>query len=310
LIDSDDDDLLCSTGFAVLRSKKDISDPRFIFQAINSEVVERQLNALVTGSNYPAVNSGQVAELLIPVPPLPEQKKIAEILSGIDELISLKNKKIQKISLLHNASRQNKVLEIAANSEITSLGAICNKVMDYRGKSPPKSERGVRLITAKNIRMGYISDLPVEFIEEDLYESWMSKGIPSSGDILITTEAPLGNIAMAPLGRFAIGQRVICISADKARILPTYLLAYMKTDSFQDQLTLSSTGSTVSGVRQGVLLDCQIPLPTINAQRIIGEFDNHASKLIRELNRQMNDLIFLKNAMSSDLLSGRKRISV
>ena len=89
LISSRDKDLLCSTGFAVLRSRPEVSDPQYIFHTINSDLVGRQLNALVTGSNYPAVSATQVGELLVPCPPLPEQKKIAEILSGIDRILYL-----------------------------------------------------------------------------------------------------------------------------------------------------------------------------------------------------------------------------
>jgi len=66
------------------------------------------------------------------------------------------------------------------------------KFIDYRGKTPKKSSSGIRLITAKNVRMGYISELPLEFISSEEYQKWMIRGFPQSGDILITTEGPLG----------------------------------------------------------------------------------------------------------------------
>jgi type I restriction enzyme S subunit len=310
IIESEDEDLLCSTGFAVLRSKANASDPRFIFHAINSEIVARQLNALVTGSNYPAVNATQVGELLIPVPPLPEQKKIAEILSGIDMAIENQQLAIDKLSATHRIACQKKISDLSRNSEMATIGSISNKIIDYRGKSPPKHETGVPLITAKNIRKGFIDMNPAEYIQEDLYEEWTAKGIPSPGDILVTTEAPLGNVAIAPSSKFAIGQRVICISPNRAMITPEYLLACMKTDNFQGQLTASSTGSTVSGVRQGVLLDCNIPLPGIEWQRRIGNFDLNASKLIYALTAKKAKLAILKQSLASDLLSGRKRVSI
>jgi type I restriction enzyme S subunit len=249
-------------------------------------------------------------ELEIDLPPLPEQKKIAEILSGIDMAIESQCIEIDKVSAMHRIACQQKISDLSHNSEIATIGSISNKIMDYRGKSPPKHETGVPLITAKNIRKGFIDMNPAEFIQEDLYEEWMAKGIPSSGDILVTTEAPLGNVAVAPSSKFAIGQRVICISPNRRRITPEYLLACMKTDDFQGQLTASSTGSTVSGVRQGVLLDCNIPLPEIEWQRRIGSFDLNASKLITALTAKKAKLVTLKQSLASDLLSGRKRVSI
>ena len=282
-VSSSDEDLVASTGFAVLRSKEKLSNAEFIFHLINSDIVGRQLNALVTGSNYPAVNVGQVAELLVPCPPLPEQKKIAEILSGIDKRIVGMLAKIDKFVSLHQVALEQKIQELICKADMTKISSISEKIMDYRGKSPPKHDSGVPLITAKNVRKGFIDDNPKEFIREDLYQEWMSRGIPIPGDILITTEAPLGNAAPAPSERFAIGQRVICVSPNRTSVSPEFLLACMQTDFFQKQLTASSTGSTVSGVRQGVLLDCDLPLPCMEEQRKIGDFDAHSRNFISSL---------------------------
>ena len=67
--------------------------------------------------------------------------------------------------------------------------------IDYRGKTPPKVERGIRLITAKNVKMGIVHREPKEFIDSNVYDSWMTRGFPKKGNVLFTTEAPLGNVA-------------------------------------------------------------------------------------------------------------------
>jgi len=83
--------------------------------------------------------------------------------------------------------------------------------IDYRGKTPVKTNSGIRLITAKNIRSGYLKFEPEEFISEDEYMSWMTRGIPRVGDVLFTTEAPMGNAAVVNFEeRFALAQRSIC----------------------------------------------------------------------------------------------------
>ena len=96
--------------------------------------------------------------------------------------------------------------------------------IDYRGKTPEKSVSGVPLITAKNVKSGYVDDEPREHIPEDNYVAWMSRGIPKENDVLFTTEAPLGNVAL--LGKYekvAVGQRLIALRS-KGRVTHEYLL--------------------------------------------------------------------------------------
>jgi type I restriction enzyme S subunit len=86
----------------------------------------------------------------------------------------------------------------------------CEKIIDYRGKTPKKSEKGIRLVTAKVIKGGRINDEPAEYIPESDYDQWMTRGIPKRDDILITTEAPLGEVAILRTDeKIALAQRTI-----------------------------------------------------------------------------------------------------
>ncbi len=97
-----------------------------------------------------------------------------------------------------------------SNSEINN---ILNYV-DYRGKTPEKVENGILLITAKNIKFGYIDyEVSKEYINPKDYNEVMRRGLPKKGDILITTEAPLGNVAQIDNENIALAQRVIKYSA-------------------------------------------------------------------------------------------------
>lgn len=83
-VNIDDTNLICSTGFAVIRVDKHI-DSEFIYQFIFTDLFLEQLLREMRGSSYPAVNSSDVSSALCVVPPLEEQQKIAEILSSVDE---------------------------------------------------------------------------------------------------------------------------------------------------------------------------------------------------------------------------------
>ena len=309
VVSTADHGLICSNAITSLIPAEN-ADRDFLFYHLSNTEFRNSIQKQSEGTGQSEISETKILSLEVTIPPLPEQKKIAQILSGIDKAIESLGEEIAKASAIHSIACQQKIADLSLKTEMTTIRSISNKIIDYRGKSPPKHETGVPLITAKNIRKGFIDMNPAEFIQEDLYAEWMAKGIPSSGDILVTTEAPLGNVAIAPPIKFAIGQRVICISPDRNSVTSEYLLACMKTDDFQRQLTASATGSTVSGIRQGVLLDSRIPVPGIELQRMIGSFDFYASKLINALTAKRAKLASLKQSLASDLLTGRKRVTV
>lgn len=162
--------------------------------------------------------------------------------------------------------------------------------IDYRGKTPLKTSSGIRLITAKNVRMGFIKDDPLEFIDESDYYSWMNRGIPDKGDILFTTEAPLGNVAQLDTSnKVALAQRIITISPFVS--LDQVFLKYcLMSPQIQQLILNNATGSTVSGIKSSRLKLISIPLATLKEQRRIGkkidrlfEKIERAERLIKEV---------------------------
>ncbi|HEX7949779.1 MAG TPA: restriction endonuclease subunit S [Candidatus Limnocylindrales bacterium] len=82
------DDWIASTGFAVIRAKAGQCDPAFVYYQLFSSDIVRQIDGLIAGSNYPAINSNDVARLSAQFPSLPEQRAIAEALTATDEEVS------------------------------------------------------------------------------------------------------------------------------------------------------------------------------------------------------------------------------
>ena len=141
-------------------------------------------------------------------------------------------------------------------------------IIDYRGKTPRKTSSGIPLITAKVVKRGRI-ETPTEFIALDHYASWMRRGMPQSGDVLITTEAPLGEVAQLQKQRVALAQRLILLRG-KSRILDNRFLSFLlQSDEVQVQLRARATGTTVLGIKQKELRQIEFSLPPIAEQRAI-----------------------------------------
>ncbi|EKO3582273.1 restriction endonuclease subunit S [Vibrio metschnikovii] len=148
------------------------------------------------------------------------------------------------------------------------------KFIDYRGKTPKKLSAGVRLITAKNVKFGYLSLQPEEFISEAEYKTWMTRGFPRIGDILFTPEAPLGNVAQVDLEeKFALAQRAICLQFHLSDI-SNYLRLFLMSPSFQNLLSEKATGTTAKGIKASVLKELVVYIPPIEEQhRIVAKVD-------------------------------------
>jgi type I restriction enzyme, S subunit len=159
--------------------------------------------------------------------------------------------------------------------------------VDYRGKTPAKLSSGVRLLTAKNVRKGQINLSPEEFLSESEYHAWMTRGFPRAGDVLFTTEAPMGNAAVVDLTeRFALAQRVICFQSYGA-IDPNFLVLQILSDQFQFILNKNGTGVTAKGIKASKLKQLPIAIPPLAEQRRIVAKVEQLMTLVDELETQL-----------------------
>jgi len=144
---------------------------------------------------------------------------------------------------------------------------------DYRGKTPEKTEDGVFLVTAKNVRMGFIDyESSQEYVAADEYDEIMRRGLPKIGDILFTTEAPLGNIALVDREDVAMAQRIIRFRMKPKYFIASFALYGMMSDHFQWQLQSLSTGSTAEGLKASKLPILRLVAPPAKEQHAIASF--------------------------------------
>lgn len=150
-----------------------------------------------------------------------------------------------------------------------SIEEATERIIDYRGKTPPKAASGVRLVTAKVIKHGRILDDPAEYIAAEFYDEWMRRGLPHTEDVLVTTEAPLGEVAILQQSKVALAQRVILLRARCERVLPRFLYYALQSDFAQAELRRRATGTTVAGIKQSELRQARIPWFPLEVQRPI-----------------------------------------
>ena len=181
--------------------------------------------------------------------------------------------------------------------EQRKLGEVCDYV-DYRGKTPTKTDLGVFLVTAKNVKDGYIDyGASQEYISEDDYEEVMRRGKPEIGDVLITTEAPCGNVAQVNRADIALAQRIIKYRGQSNIVDNTYLKYYLLSPEFQNILNTKSSGGTVKGIKGSILHQQEIKYPKYEEQFKIGSYFNNLDHLITLHQRKCEETKKLKKYM-------------
>lgn len=178
---------------------------------------------------------------------------------------------------------------MASNLTSMRLEDCMDAIIDYRGKTPTKTTSGIPLITAKIIKNGRIQEA-TEFIAEDDYESWMRRGIPQPGDVVLTTEAPLGEVAQLDARKIALAQRVITLRGKKGLLNNDFLLYLLQSNDVQHQLDGRGTGSTVKGIKQSELKEVILSFPPIAAQKGIAKHLKDIDDKIT-LNHQINQTL-------------------
>ena len=293
-------------------------DENYIAYVLRSPFIDYVINSVTYGVKMPRVGTDTMTNLLIPLPPLAEQKrivaKIEELLPYVDcyaaayeklEQFNAKFPEDMKKSILQYAI-QGKLVEqrpeegtgedifkqlkpyhkgikpckdelnfssmdfdIPESWTMVELNQIFDFV-DYRGKTPTKITSGVFLITASNIKQGYMDYTRKEYISFEEYKGRQSRGLTQNGDLLFTTEAPMGNAALCDLDECSCGQRIITFKEyTKEATLPALFMYFILSPQFQQQLLDNCTGTTAKGIKAEKLKHFLLPLPPYEEQKRI-----------------------------------------
>lgn len=161
-------------------------------------------------------------------------------------------------------------------------------IIDYRGKTPQKSTTGIKTLSAKSVKNGYIDYSQCYYISEDEYKRFMVRGFPKIGDILLTTEAPLGLVAKLDRDDVAIAQRLLILRGKKGVLDNDYLMYFLQSAKGQALLKARETGTTVTGIKQAEFRKIEIEIPEYECQTKIAGILGLIDKKIA-LNNEISD---------------------
>lgn len=259
---------------------------------------------------------GNFASLKIPLPPLNEQLAIVRLVAQFDEkmnrLVAAKEQMLalldeQEQALLHQA------VERAENGETVRLPFTrCYSArIDNRGTTPKRADSGRRLVTSKNVRQGYVDyEVSEDFVSES--HEFENARQPEVGDLLMTTEAPMGHFALVDRPNIAIAQRVVAFRLRLDVVVPEYLLLVCRSRAFQDELRRLATGAGAVGIRTSRLSQIRVSLPSLDDQQIaVRWFGDQVRPVLRAKQKLAKELALLREyraRLVSDVVTGQIRL--
>jgi type I restriction enzyme S subunit len=296
-------------GLAAIRCGDGLDKDFLFYQLLGmqSEIAGKE------GAVFPSISKAEVEALPIVIPSLKEQRRIVAILEEAIESVATAKANAEKN--LHNSrdlfeGYLHKIFKDCGRDWMFSTIDRHIEFIDYRGKTPQKKSAGLRLITAKNVKKGFIQPEPMEFVAPESYAGWMTRGIPKVGDVLFTTEAPLGNVAQLDTEeRVVFAQRVIIMQADPKVLDNTFLKYMLLSAPVQARIHAKATGATALGIKASLLKRIEIAFPrTLAEQRLIVErldaLAEESGRMEDVYVRKIKALEGLKKSLLSQAFSG------
>ncbi|PKN81646.1 MAG: restriction endonuclease subunit S [Chloroflexi bacterium HGW-Chloroflexi-9] len=308
--------------------------PEFGYQFLNTYDLLKIIYGYGSGLRQ-NLSFAEIKRMPVLVPPPEEQAAIVRFLDYADRRIrryvQAKQRLIalleeQKQAIIHRAvtrgldpdvplkpSGMEWLGDIPEHWEVRSFLRCVVERADYRGATPTKRDDGVILVTARNIRRGWIDyETSREFVAHEDYAKIMRRGLPRLDDLLLTMEAPLGHVALVNRTDIALAQRVVRFRVDPDVLMPRFALLAMLSPYFQGQLLVRGTGSTATGIKASKLPQIQVVLPPLAEQRqVLDSIDLSTEPIEKARSRAEREIAFLREyriRLIADVVTGKLEV--
>jgi len=263
------------------------------------------------------IHSETFFEMPLIVPTMEEQKKIGDFFEKIDQTIALHQQELTTLKQTKQGFLQKmfpkegeSVPEVRFPGftgdwkERKLINNIIEKVLDFRGKSPAKfgmrwGNSGYLVLSALNVKNGYIDkQVEAKYGDQTLFERWMGKERLEKGDVVFTTEAPLGNVAQVPDDNgYILNQRAVAFKTSTEKTDNNFLAQLLRSPLFQTKLKANASGGTAKGIgmKEFAKMSATIPV-SVEEQIKIGNFFKQLDDTISLQQRELDALKETKKA--------------
>ncbi len=259
------DGATASTGFCVLRPRSEVADGAYLFHWVRSPHFVGEMVKRATGASYPAVSDRIVCESKIPLPSLPEQRRIAEILDKVDRLRTKRRRALALLDTLARSIFLDMFGDPGRNPKGWPVAALRSLGRVMTGGTPPSLKEGmfggvIPFVTPGDLE----SDEPVKRNVTDAGAE-ASKTVHAGATLVCCIGATIGKIGKSTV-RSAFNQQINAVEWGE-KIHPEYGCAVMRF--FKPTIMAWGSSTTLPILKKSSFERIEIPRPPLLAQ---GEF--------------------------------------
>ena len=290
----------------------------------------------VTGQAQPKLNKAQLEKIVITIPPLDEQQKIAEVLSTVDKKIDLIDQKIAETVKLktglmqklfsegvgvqdsdgnwqpHSEFQDSPFGKVPSSWALETLEQRLDVIKDGTHFSPKSKEGPCKYLTSKNIRFGELDLTNISYISQEEHDR-IYKGSPVKyGDILLTKDgANTGNAAINTLEEpFSLLSSVAYLRGSEKDVDHGYLLQLLLSPKGQSMMKSAMAGQAITRLTLKKIGAFVLPFAPIDEQNEIERILSTVDKKLQLLKKQKSETQQLKKGLMQKLLTGEWRVPV
>jgi len=301
----DFDFVLGADGVKILQPKDGLNSKFFYYYLINSD-----LEKLGYARHYRLLK-----EKVVTYPRHPEQLRIVAMLDDtFDAIAKAKEnakKNLQNARELFEAYFQSVFANIDDECSRFRINDVCESIMDCVNKTAPTVNEitPFKMIRTTNVRNGQVNLTSVNYVTEDIFKIWTRRQEPRIGDVILTREAPLGEVGMLrTTDKVFLGQRLVSYRTDQTKLDNNFLLYSFQADDLQRQIRGLASGATVQHMRVPDSKALKILVPSLPEQRAIvtklDAFSSETKKLETIYNQKLADLDELKKSILQKAFNG------
>lgn len=224
----------------------------------------------VTGTTRGKLTKAGAGEIPLPIPPLPEQRRIAAILDQADALRAKRREALAQLDSLTQSVFIEMFGEPGSRSQIwptESLQAVALEINDCPHSTPNWTESGVVCLRTSNIVAGGWNWSDTRYVSETTFQERSKRGYIEPGDIVLSREGTVGIAAIVQPGmRLCMGQRLVQVRPDPARVLPDYLLRHLLYVLSPSRIGQFMVGSTSQHLNVKELRALPVPVAPLTVQ--------------------------------------------
>ena len=265
-----------ATNFVrVLRVDPAIADARYAFHFLRSHQFLAGISPHVRGATIKNLSvEAAFQEIEVPLPPVAEQRRIAAILDSAATILTKRRKTLDYLGSLAQAIFHDMFGDVRSNTygfETATVDDIADRVTDGEHKTPRRTQSGVPLLSARNIRDGWIDFDNTDFVDEEEFALLSRRIEPREGDVLISCSGSIGRVArVTDRSRFAMVRSTALVRPSVA-VLPPFLERLLSTPSLRALMVAQANSSAQANLFQNQIKRLPVVVPPLHLQEEFSE---------------------------------------